>query len=62
MRQPEAHLNHGCVNVADQSLRVCLQIHNGLYLRLFSPESTSLCLGNIKRNIAQAKRGTLRGK
>jgi hypothetical protein len=33
-----------------------------LYLRLFSPEGSSLCLGNIKRNIAQAKRGALRGK
>jgi hypothetical protein len=33
-----------------------------LYLRLFSPESSSLCLGNIAFNIAQTKRGALRGK
>jgi hypothetical protein len=46
----------------NQSVRVCLQIANGPLFEFFSPESTSLCLGNIKRNIAQAKRGALRGK
>jgi hypothetical protein len=42
--------------------RVCLQIANEPRFEFFSPESTSLCLGNIAFNIAQAKRGALRGK
>jgi hypothetical protein len=52
----------GILIYSPESFRVYLQIANEPVFEFFSPESSSLCLGNIKRNIAQAKRGALRGK